>query len=53
MSINNIERPEQWLSLLQYDNKRQTDAGRRTIVMNKLEHWSGNNCFLSAGRGLS
>ena len=49
MSINNIERPKQWSSLLQFDNNNQTDAERRTIVMNKLEHWSGKNCFLSAG----
>ena len=49
MSINNIERPKQWSSLLQFDNKNQTDAKRRTIVMNKLEHWSGKKCFLSAG----
>ena len=49
MSINNIERPRQWSSLLQYDNKNQTDAERQTIVMNKLEHWSGKNCFFSAG----
>ena len=49
MSINNIERPRQGLSLLQCDNKNQTDAERRTIVMNKLEHWSRKNCFLSAG----
>ena len=48
-SINNIERPRQWSFLLQYDNKNQTDAERRTIVMNKLEHWSRKNCFLSAG----
>ena len=49
MSINSIDRPTQWSSLLQYDNKKFTDPERRTIVMNKLEHWSGNNCFLSAG----
>ena len=49
MSINNIERPRQWSSLLQYDNKNQTDAERRRIVMNKLEYYSGKNCFLSAG----
>ena len=49
MSINSIVRPTQWSSLLQYDNKKFTDPERRTIVMNKLEHWSGNNCFLSAG----
>ena len=49
MSINNIERPKQWSSLLQFDNKNQTDAKRRTIVMNKLEHWSRKNYFLSAG----
>ena len=46
MSINT---PTPWSSLLQYDNKKFTDPERRTIVMNKLEHWSGNNCFLSAG----
>ena len=49
MSINSIDRPTQWSSLLQYDNKNQTDAERRTIVINKLEHWSGKNCFLTAG----
>ena len=49
MSINSIDRPTQWSSLLQYDNKKFTDPERRTIIMNKLEHWSGNNCFLSAG----
>ena len=49
MSITNIEKPRQWSSLLQFDNKNQTDAERRTIVMNKLEHWSGKNCFRSAG----
>ena len=48
MSINNIKRPKQWLSLLQYDRKNQTDAERRTIVMNRLEHWSEKNFFLSA-----
>ena len=48
MSINNIERPRKWLPLFQYDNKNQTDANRRTIIMNKLEHYSGKNYFLSA-----
>ena len=49
MSINNIKRPRQWSSLLQYDNKNQTDAEQRTIVMNTLEGWSRKKCFLSAG----
>ena len=44
-----IETPRQWLYVLQYDNnKNQTDSERRLIVMGKLEHWSGKNCFLSA-----
>ena len=49
MGTNSIERPKQWLSLLQYDNKNQTDAGMRTIVNNELEDWSRKNYFLSAG----
>ena len=49
MSIDSIVRPKQWLFLLQYDNKNWTDSERRTTVTNKLEHWSGKNCFLTAG----
>ena len=49
MSINNIKRPRQWSSLLQYDNKNRTDGEQRTLVMNTLEDWSRKNCFLSAG----
>ena len=49
MSINSIKRSKQLSSLLQYDNKNQTDAERRTLVMNKLDHLSGKNCFLSTG----
>ena len=44
-----IETPRIWLYFFQYDdNKNKTDSERRRIVMGKLEHESGKNCFLSA-----
>ena len=40
-----IQRPTPWSSILQFDNKTWTDIDRRIIIMAKLEHWSGFNCF--------
>ena len=44
-----LQGPKPWLSILQFDNKTWTDIDRRIIIMDKLEHWSGFNCFYRPG----
>ena len=44
-----LQGPKQWSSILQFNNKTWSDIDRRNIIMDKLEHWSGFNCFYRAG----
>ena len=44
-----LQGPKPWSSILQFNNKTWTDIDRRNIIMDKLEHWSGFNCFYRPG----
>ena len=44
-----LQGPKQWSSILQFNNKTWSDIDRRNIIMDKLEHWSGFNCFYRPG----
>ena len=44
-----LQGPKPWSSILQFNNKTWTDIDRRNIIMDKLEYWSGFNCFYRPG----
>ena len=44
-----LQGPKPWSSIVQFNKKIWTDIDRRNIIMDKLEHWSGFNCFYRPG----
>ena len=44
-----LQGPKPWSSILQFNNKTWNDIDRRNIIIDKLEHWSGFNCFYRPG----